>query len=113
MKAFKVVALLVITFITVFLGVSIYDYNFGDGDDWITHLDQSGEVYEVKYTKGVMPPELPHFYSDGSPIIWDAVDQWNYVQDSSRVTYELVPGDSTRCKWILIDRVFTKGFLKR
>ena len=85
--------------LVVFLSYSIYDYNYGDGEDWIHILDKSGEHVEP-FDFSKVPSELPQTYESGAPVEWNRSMQSHWINDDLEFVFR--DDDSTKLQAILI-----------
>jgi len=96
---FKVLGVVIV----VFLSYSIYDYNYGDGEDWIHTADRSFADTTQPRDWSVAPEGAPSTYEDGSPVEWDELMYVCWINGHVKFIYR--DNDSTKLQAILVTHV--------
>lgn len=84
--------------ISIFMGISIYEYNYGDGNDWIHVLDRNGGASEI-YDLSIVPDGIPKVYTNGDSVTWDSYKQSAMIHGDMHIKY--AENDSSKAESIL------------
>jgi hypothetical protein len=88
------------TVLVLFLSYSIYDYNYGDGEDWIHIADRAFPDTTPLIDFTVVPDGVPKFWEDGNPVEWNEMIHSSWI--NGHVKFLFRDNDSTKLQAILV-----------